>query len=263
MGNPRGQDAWAQILAKGVGTLHRDPISAFYWFRKAAMQEEGEHAELLLFEYYQKGMPPVEQDLVMGRKLLMDIVSRPFESDAKTQAMCSLGMMYFHGEGGPIDYEKAYYCFLHAETEGEEKYSSYIRKCSNKLGWTRGGILGFFFPDDDNHLDDQDMLDYLPFATKMEPGDWDFSPVFLNNASAEDKEKVKHAYSEVENSDNIEAMYYLADIYHEGEIVPKDYGESCKWLGKILSIDPNNEQAKGLTANILAEEPLLKQLLIS
>lgn len=204
-----------------------DRTSAYYWIRKAALQNVAA-ANFNLADLYSVGEYPVSVD-VQKRYLLIQKAAS-INSDNFT-FIKALADCFMDGRGTSKDYNKAYNAYRYAAQliapEKDEEVLSKIKVCRKELGLEKG-LFGKLF----GSSEDKTPID-MSFIDKSIKVEIENDVVFHKDANKDEYAKCL----EKALQGDVDARFMMGQIYEKGIGVPVDKGEAVKWY--LMNRDSN------------------------
>lgn len=204
-----------------------DRTAAYYWFRKAALQNVAT-AYYNLADLYSVEEYPVSVDIRKRYLLIQKAAAIQPDNFTFIEALADC---FMDGRGTNKDYNKAYnayrYVALLTAPEKNEEILNKIKVCRKELGLEKG-FFGRLF----SSSEDKTPID-MSFIDKSITVEIENDVVFYKDANKEEYTKCL----EKALQGDIDARFKMGEIYEKGIDVPVDKGEAVKWY--LMNRDSN------------------------
>lgn len=204
-----------------------DRTAAYYWLRKAALQNVAT-AYYNLADLYSVGEYPVSVDI--GKSYLLKQKAAAKQPNNFT-FIRALADCFMDGKGTNKDYSKAYNAYRYAAQliapDKDEEILHKIKVCRKELGLEKGFFGKLFGSSEDKTPIDMSFID-KSIAVEIEN-----DVVFYKDAN---KEEYNKCLDKALQGD-VDARFMMGQIYEKGIGVPVDKGEAVKWY--LMNRDSN------------------------
>ena len=201
--------------------------AAYYWFRKAALQDVAT-AYYNLADLYSTGEYPISIDLRKSYLLKQKAAAKQPDSFTFIKALADC---FMDGKGTNKDYSKAYNAYRYSAQliapEKDEEILNKIKTCRKELGLEKG-FFGKLF----GSSEDKSPID-MSFIDKNVIVEIENDVVFNKDANKEEYAKCL----EKALQGDVDARFMIGQIYEKGIGVPVDKGEAAKWY--LMNRDSN------------------------